>query len=59
MFGGWNENLESSTPQLIILDPKTLNWTIPNVQPGGHQPPALANHGANMVDDQMIITFGK
>ena len=58
VFGGWNTDSEPVTPQLVVLDPKTWNWTIPNVQPGGHQPPALAGHCANTVDDQMIITFG-
>ena len=49
-----------ATPTMVLLDTniRPYSWAIPNI-PSANSPPPLAAHTANLVENYMIIAFGK
>ena len=49
-----------AAPAMVLLDTNIspYSWTIPNI-PSANSPPPLAGHTANLVENYMMIAFGK
>ena len=49
-----------AAPALVLLDTNIspYSWAIPNIPPA-NSPPPLLGHTANIVENYMIIAFGK
>jgi len=49
-----------AVPTMVLLDTNIspYSWTIPNI-PSANSPPLLLGHTANIVENYMIIAFGK
>jgi hypothetical protein len=54
IFGGFNV---IKTDSLYILDTISLEWYTPNVT--GQIPANRYNHGANVIGNYMVVSFGK
>ncbi|CAG8818226.1 28411_t:CDS:2, partial [Gigaspora margarita] len=56
IYGGFATNETQASPDLMVLDIKTWEWSIPNIAQKD-APPSLASHSAAIYENYMIVSF--
>ncbi|CAB4402610.1 unnamed protein product [Rhizophagus irregularis] len=55
VYGGVRDDNSEALPQLVVLDTNDYKWIAPKIE----ETESRAHHMANLVNDYMIISFGK
>lgn len=55
VYGGVRDDNSEALPQLVVLDTNDYKWIAPKIE----ETESRAHHKANLVNDYMIISFGK